>query len=150
MARFRGQVDETGQPVTINVPRRRRRKQGWRDHVALVDMGLMSRLELSGNEWRILTCIMSCIPEKGGADAFVTMQEIAALTGISVPSISRTMKVMRERNIVMKTTRHTGRWHVNAWLAYNGDFESWNSQAEVDPEPIWRRDGADPKTGEVS
>jgi hypothetical protein len=148
MARLRGTVVETGQAVEINAPRRRRRKRGWRDHVSLVDIGLMTKLELSGQEYRVLNAVIMHIPEKGGSDAFCTMQEIADMLGIAHQSVSRIMKMLRERNIVMRRTSKIGRWHVNAWLVYNGDFDSWNAEAEHDPEPIWVR-GVDAETGEV-
>jgi DNA-binding transcriptional ArsR family regulator len=149
MARLRGKVVDTGQSVEIDAPRRRRRKRGWRDHVSLVDIGMMTRLELSGQEYRVLIAVIMHIPEKGGSDAFCTMQEIADTLGIAHQSVSRTMKSLRDRNIIIRRSSKIGRWHVNAWLAFNGDFDSWNAEAESDPEPIWVR-GVNSETGEVS
>jgi hypothetical protein len=147
IARLRGKVVETGQAVEIDAPRRRRRKRGWRDSVSMVDMGNMTRLELSGTEHRVFDAIVSHIPEKGGSDAFCTLQEVADELGIAIQSVHRAVKAMRERYIIIRRTSRIGRYHVNAWLVYNGDFDSWNVEAENDPEPIWVR--ADPRTGEV-
>jgi hypothetical protein len=147
LAKYRGEVTETGQPVTVNVPRRRKRRRGWRDHVGLVDYDVMTRLELTGAEYRILFEVLRAIPEKGGNIAFVTQQEIADRLNIAPPNVSKVMSALRKRHIVWPL-KQRGRWQVNAWVAYNGDFDSWNSDAEVDPEPIWVR-GVDPETGEV-
>ena len=148
IATLRGKVVETGQAVEIDAPRRRRRKRGWRDSVSMVDTGLMVRLEMSGLEYRIFHAVASHIPEKGGTDAFCTMQEIADQLGVAQQSVSRAMKALRERRIILKRSNRIGRWHVNSWLLYNGDFDSWNAEAEDDPEPIWVR-GVDAQTGEV-
>ena len=146
MARLRGKVVETGQAVEINAPRRRRRKRGWRDHVGLIDLGLMSRLEISGNEFRILAAVMAHVPEKGGADAFCTMQDIADELNLAASSVNRTMQSLQRRRILTKIRQ--GKWHVNTWLMYNGDFDSWNAEADDEPEPIWMR-GVDATTGEI-
>lgn len=146
IARLKGHVVETGQVVEINAPRRRKRKRGWRDHVGMIDLGLMSRIELSGLESRVLMAIMAAVPEKGGADAFCTMQEIADRLDVKPSSAARVFKTLQDRLVISKVRQ--GRWHVNTWLMYNGDFDSWNAEAEKEPEPIWVR-GADSETGEV-
>lgn len=146
MARLRGKVDETQQSVTIEAPRRRKRKKGWRDHVSMIDVGVMERLELSGGESRVFYCVLAHIPEKGGADAFVLAEEIAQRLGVSTSYVSKILRDLRDRRIVTKI--RNGKYHVNTWLAYNGDFDSWNAEAENEPEPIWVR-GADVKTGEI-
>lgn len=147
LARYRGEVDETGQTVSVNVPRRRKRRRGWRDHVGLVDYDVMTRLELTGSEYRVLFEVLRAIPEKGGNVAFVTQGEIANRLGIRQSGVAKVMSALRKRHIVWPL-RQQGRWQVNAWVAYNGDFDSWNSDAETDPEPIWIR-GVDADTGEV-
>lgn len=146
MARLRGKVVETGQAVEINAPRRRKRKRGWRDHVGMIDLGLMTRMELSGLEHRVLMAVMASVPEKGGADAFCTMQDVADLLGIKASSAGRVFKALQERRIIWKIRQ--GKWHVNAWLMFNGDFDSWNAEADHDPEPIWQR-GVNAETGEI-
>lgn len=146
IARLKGTVVETGQAVEINAPRRRKRRKGWRDRVGLVDLTLMAKLELSGLEYRVLMAVMACVPEKGGADAFCTMQEIADTLNVSPSSAARVFKGLQSRHVL--TLRRQGRWHVNSWLMYNGDFDSWGAEAEQDPEPIWVR-GVDTETGEM-
>lgn len=114
--------------------------------MSLVDIGLMTRLELTGVESRVLFAIMGAVPEKGGADAFTTQQEIAETLGIPQSNVGRAIKTLKDRRLVWRL--RNGRWHVNTWLAYNGDFDSWNQEAEHDPEPIWVR-GVNPETGEI-
>jgi hypothetical protein len=146
MARLKGHVVDTGQSVEINAPRRRKRKKGWRDHVSMVDVGVMRRLELIGGESRVLYALMAHVPEKGGAEAFATLQQIADELEVSGPYVAQIMKTLRARRIV-RTVRQ-GVHHINTWLAYNGDFDSWNTEAENEPEPVWQR-GVDPHTGEM-
>lgn len=146
IAHLKGKVDETGQQVTIQAPRRRKRRKGWRDRVGLVDMDVMVKLELTGLDYRVLFGLMSFIPEKGGCDAYCTQRELADKLGIHQPTVSKILKQFQERYIATRV--RSGRWHVNAWIVYNGDFDSWNMEAEIDPEPIWVRD-VNTTTGEV-
>lgn len=114
--------------------------------MSLIDVGLMARLEASGLELRVLTAVMSHVPEKGGAEAHCTMQDIADQIGVLQPSVARAMRSLSRRRIIWMVRQ--GRWRVNTWLMYNGDFDSWNAEADHDPEPLWVR-GVDPDTGEV-
>jgi DNA-binding transcriptional ArsR family regulator len=86
------------------------------------------------------------VPEKGGCESHCTLAEIAADVGVLAPSVSRVVKDLRGRNLV-RTIRQ-GKHEINPWIAYNGDFDSWNSEAEDWPEPTWVR-GADAETGEI-
>lgn len=147
MARMRGQVDETGQRVTVEVPRRRKRKKGWRDHVSQVDIGVLTRLELSGLESRVLWMIVKHIPERGGNEARCTLAEVADETGIAAPNVSRIAKTLRDRHLLR--SERLGKHYVSPWLAWSGDYDSWNAEADSWPEPIWMR-GVNAETGEVS
>jgi len=146
IARLKGKVDETGQTVSIDAPRRRKRKKGWRDHVSQVDIGVITRLELSGLEHRVLWMIAKHIPERAGTEARVSLAEIADETGISPPNVSTIVKRLRERRILH--TERRGVHHINPWILYSGDYDSWNTEAEKWQEPIWHRD-VDPATGEM-
>lgn len=115
--------------------------------MGLVDYDVMTRLELTGAEYRILFEVLRAIPEKGGAVAFITQQEIADRLHIAPPNVSKVMSALRKRHIIWPL-RQRGRWQVNSWIAYNGDFDSWNMDAESDPEPIWVRN-VNTDTGEV-
>lgn len=142
----KGEVDGSGESVTVRLPRKQKRRRGWRERAGMIDYTFLARLELTGLESRTLMAIMAHVPARGGADAFCTMQEIADVLGVAQPSVARAIKGLRERQIVWSPRQ--GRWHVNTWLMYNGDFDSWNAEAEKDPEPIWVR-GADTTTGEI-
>lgn len=148
IAKFRGKVDETGQSVSINVPRRRKRQRGWREKVAMLDLDNITRLELSGLEYRILFAVMAAVPEKGGCRAVVTFDEIARTIDSSVPSVSRAMGVLRDRRIITREGNRVGRLVVNPWLMFNGDFDSWSAETDDSLEPIWTR-GVNITTGEL-
>lgn len=143
---MRGTVDETGQAVTVDVPRRRKRRKGWRENVNLVDIGVLNRLELSGQEYRVLFAVLLGIPEKGGNLSHITGTRIADVTGIAAPNVSVVMRSLRERHLIQPVRR--GVQEVSPWLAYSGDFDSWNAEAENWPEPVWMR-GVDAATGEL-
>jgi len=138
IAHLKGHVDESGEAVTVNLPRRRKRRKGYRDHVGLVDFGNMARLRLNGSEMRILYAICSFIPEKAGRDAFCTQKEIADLIGVHHNNVASSIRRMAARHVVWRV--RNGRYQVSAWLAYNGDFDSWNMEVENDEEPIWEID----------
>lgn len=147
LAQYRGEVIDTGQAVKINVPRQRKRRRGWRDHVGLIDYDVMTRLELTGSEYRVLFETLRAIPEKSGSIAYITQAEIANRLNIKQPSVAKVMSDLRKRHILWPLPQQ-GRWQINSWIAYNGDFTSWNADAEQDPEPIWLRN-VDTSTGEV-
>lgn len=148
MARFKGHVVETGQSVQVDVPRRRKRVRGQRERVALLDLNNMARLELSGLEHRILIAIMAAVPEKGGTGAFITGTEIAEKVNSTQPAVSRALRSLRDRRVILKPDGRVGRYQVNAWLMYNGDFESWAAETENTPEPIWAKN-VNLSTGEI-
>lgn len=148
MARLRGKVDETQQSVSIDVPRRRKRQRGWRDKVALVDLGIMTKLEATALEYRVLFAVMNAIPEKGGIHAAITIAEIAEQIESSAPSVARSLKQLQERRLIMREGTRVGRLVVNPYLMFNGDFDSWAVETDGYEEPVWKR-GVDTATGEV-
>lgn len=148
MVRFNGHVVDTGQSVQVEAPRRRKRVRGTRERVALLDLNNMARLELSGLEYRILIAIAAAVPEKGGTGAFITGTEIAEKVSSTQPAVSRALKSLRERRVIFKPDGRIGRYQVNAWLMFNGDFDSWAAETENTPEPIWAKN-VNLTTGEV-
>lgn len=146
LRKYRGTVDDTGQQVSITVPRRSRRKKGWREHVSLLDVDVISRLEMTGSEMRVLFALMRHVAEKGGTESRCTIAEVADEIGMKAPNVSRIMKDLRDRHVVR--TIRLGYHEITPWLAYSGDFDSWNAETNLWPEPIWVR-GVNPETGEV-
>lgn len=146
IARFKGTVDDTGQTVSVNVPRRRKRQKGWREHVSMVDLDVITRVELTGAEHRVLFNIAARIPQKGGVEARVSVNEIAAGCEMKPQNVSKIMKDLRARNILR--TLRVGVHQITPWLLYNGDFDSWNMETDEWPEPVYVR-GVDAETGEV-
>lgn len=117
--------------------------------MGLVDLTVMTRLECSALEYRVLFAVMQAIPEKGGCHSVITVNEIAEQIGSTPSSVSRTMASLQKRSIVLREGRKVGRLIVNPWIMYNGDFDSWNSETEKFDEPMWAR-GVDRETGVVS
>jgi len=143
---LKGTVDSTGEAVTVQQFRTAKRK-GRRKRVSMVNVDTMMRLQLSNQEGRVLWALLSHVPEKSGTIAYCTLAEIAHDTGIHPSNVAKVVKGLRERNIVKNLRR--GQWHVNSHIAYNGSFDQWTVEDDVEPEPIWHRHGVDPVTGEV-
>lgn len=145
MKSYRGKVDRTGESVTTQIPARSRRRRGWREHVSLIDLDTITKLDMTGSELRVLFAIARFIPERGGTEARVSITEVADTMGIAEQNVSRTFRTLRARHIVRSPRR--GVHEINPWILFNGDFESWNVETSSWPEPVWER--VDAKTGEV-
>lgn len=145
MATYRGKVVDDEGNVEVRIARRTKRRKGWRMHVALLDIDVMIRLELTGYEHRVLFGLAAYIPERGGIEARTTATELAAQLNTSPQYVSKILKALQDRRIVKRV--RNGVYEINPWVLYNGDFSSWNAEADEWPEPIWRRDGADLTTG---
>lgn len=143
---LRGQDVETGATVLVPVFGHKKKKTKERKVVSMVNVGTMKRLELSTMENRILWVLLDHVPERSGTVSFVQVSQIAKETGIHPANVSKVMKALRDRRIV-KTIRQ-GQHHVNAWIAYSGDFTSWSLDEDIEPEPIYVRN-ADAETGEI-
>lgn len=114
--------------------------------MSMVDMGVISRVELTGGELRVLFAIAARIPQKGGVEARCSVAEVAAACEMKPQNVSKIMKDLRGRNII-RTVR-VGVHEITPWLLYNGDFDSWNMETDEWPEPVYVR-GVDGETGEV-
>lgn len=141
---LRGET-ESGEPVAVAQPRRRKRVKGWRDRIGAIDFTLMAKLRLNGTQQRVLFTVMAYVPPKNGRIAYCTQADIAERTGIHRVEVAKTLAQLRDRHIVWNVRQ--GCWAVSAWLMYNGDYDSWSMECEEDQEPIWTR--IDPKTGEI-
>ena len=138
---------ESGERVETLMPRRRKRVKGWRDRTGLIDYKHMAMLQMNGTQWRVLWAVMQHVPPLGGRDAFCTQAELAEVLDMHRVTVGQTLLQLRDRHIVWNTRR--GHWRVSAWLMYNGDYNSWNAECELDEEPVWMRN-VDPATGEIT
>lgn len=150
--RRRGEVLDEGKPTGQQVEwEERRARRGNRKKrkisMTMVDNGVISRLEMTGSEYRVFWTICSHIPKSGGSTAFVQVGQIAKELGIQQSFVSRILKELRERRII--ETVRTGEHKVNPWILWNGMMDDWVDESEDYPEPIYTRNGLDPNTGEV-
>lgn len=137
MTRYRGVVESTGEVVDIDAPAvRGRRRKGRRRVFALVDLASLDRLELTGQEWSVLTRIMRGVnPETN--EAALSIEQIADDLGIHQASVSRCFKVLRDRRIVMTLRRSVHR--VNSNIMFRGSTQDWETVSAIEKEPLWRK-----------
>lgn len=112
----------------------------------LTDIDLMAKLDLTGNEWRVLHGLMAFVQEKGGVEARVSVKELAERIDMEPANVSRIFTLLRDRRVIR--TLRVGVHEINPWLAYNGDFDSWNAETDKWAEPIWVRN-TNSTTGEI-
>ena len=122
-----GEVAEDGTTVMGPAPRagnrRRAKKKGHR--VALIDLDVLMRVEMTLAEWRVFTTIARHIPDRGGIEARVTVGEIADLIDMKQPNVSRVIADLVRRDLIIRGERQ-GVWYVNPHILYNGEFAEWN------------------------
>jgi DNA-binding transcriptional ArsR family regulator len=150
--RRRGDVLEEGKPTGQQIEweeRRARRGNRKKRKIAMtmVDTAVMTHLDMTGSEQRLLWAICSHIPKSGGSTAYVQVGQLAEELGVQKSFVSRTLAELRRRRIV--ETLRTGAHKVNPWILWNGMMDDWVDESEDYPEPIYHRNGVDPATGEV-
>lgn len=114
--------------------------------MTMVDNQVMMRLEMTGSESRVLWSICNHIPRSGGSTAFVLVSEIAKELGIAQSGVSKIIKELRRRRIIVSV--RTGEHIVNPWILWNGQMDEWVDESEQWVEPIYSRN-ADSTTGEI-
>ncbi len=132
-----GVVRDTGQVVDVEVPARQGRKRKGRKKVfALMDLESLKRLELTAQEWDVLTALMAAVnPETN--QAHIGVSALAADIGVHQPNVSRIMKSLRERRII--ETLRQGVHRVNSHIMFRGSNQDWDEASTREKEPLWRK-----------
>jgi hypothetical protein len=132
-------VEETqtrGRPRRGTNPQRRTNKQRSKKVASgyvMVDTESFGMLDLSRQEYRVFSFLLSKVD--GAGEIRVTNQYISKAIGMTSNNVSRTMKSLRERDIVI--SEGYGVWRINAWIAWVGEWKKWNKASQDDPEPTW-------------
>lgn len=132
---IRGRPRKGTTRTRITQKRSRRVSQGY----AMLDTESMGMLDLSRQEYRVFSFLLSKMDATG--EIRVTMTYIARGTGMTRPNVSKTMKSLRERHIVIDHAY--GVFRINASIAWVGEWKKWNAAAQLDPEPVWDSAEAD-------
>ena len=137
MTTRQGVVRSTGEVLDVEFPATRaRRRRGRRKVYAMVDLEVISDLELSGAEWRVLGRIMRAVhPETNLAS--VTARTIAEDLQLDESNVAKVIRALHTRHILETKTRGVHR--VNPHIMYRGSNQDWDIATETYPEPIWRR-----------
>ncbi len=101
---------------------------------AYVDAESMSMLDLSRQEYRVFTFMMGKMDQPAG-EIRVTGAYIARSIGMTETNVSKTLKSLRERLIIIP--EGLGIWRMNSWIAYMGEYKTWYPAALDDEEPYW-------------
>lgn len=132
-----GVVRGTGEVLDVEIPAKRgRRRNGRRKVYAMVDLEALDRLELSGQEWEVLTRLMRAVNQETN-EARVGVTEIGMDLGIAPQSVSRAMRTLRERRII--ETLRQGVHRVNSHIMYRGSNQDWDDATDLERMPLWRR-----------
>lgn len=105
---------------------------------AYVDAESIGMLDLSRQEYRVFTFMMGKMESPSG-EIRVTGAYIARSIGMTEANVSKTLKSLRERLIIIP--EGLGIWRMNSWIAYMGEYKKWYPAAMDDEEPYW--DAAD-------
>lgn len=106
---------------------------------ALIDLESLADLELTASEYAVLAKIMAAVNAETN-EASITLAEVAAQLSVAESSVARTMKSLRERNIVI--TRRQGAHRVNSHIMFRGSNQDWDIATDTEKEPVWKRAGA--------
>jgi hypothetical protein len=99
-----------------------------------VDAESMNMLDLSRQEYRVFTFLMSKA-DQGTGEIRVTGAYIARSIGMTANNVSVTLKSLRERLIIISEGYSV--WRINSWIAYTGEYKKWYPAAMDDEEPYW-------------
>lgn len=114
------------------ITRKRSKRVG--NGYAMLDTESMGMLDLTRQEWRVFSFLLSKV-ETGTGEIRVTNSYISKSIEMTPNNVSRTMKSLRERHIILAEAY--GVWRINSNIAWVGDWKKWNAAANDDPEPIW-------------
>lgn len=103
---------------------------------ALMDLEALADLELTASEFAVLTKVMRYVNAETN-EAAITLAEIAKQLDVAESSVARTMKSLRDRNIVV--TRRQGIHRVNSHIMFRGSNQDWDIATDTEPEPVWSR-----------
>lgn len=101
---------------------------------AYVDAESMAMLDLTHQEYRVFSFMMGKMEAPAG-EIRVTGAYIARSIGMTQQNVSKTLKSLRERLVIIP--EGLGIWRMNSWIAYMGEYKKWYPAAMDDPEPYW-------------
>jgi DNA-binding transcriptional ArsR family regulator len=107
---------------------------------AYVDAESMSLLDLTRQEYRVFQFLMGKMEQPSG-EIRVTGAYIARSIGMTPANVSKSMKSLRERLIIIP--EGLGIWRMNSWIAYMGEYKKWYPAAMDDEEPYWTQEEYD-------
>jgi len=135
-----GETRNTKEDVMAPAPasgyRPKARKRSHR--VALIDLDVARKVEMTLAEWMVVLTIARYIPERSGHEARVTLREVAAVVQMKPSNVSRIVKNLVDRDILIRGD-YQGSWGVNPHILYNGEFAEWNRVIEDYMVPRFRR-----------
>jgi DNA-binding transcriptional ArsR family regulator len=111
---------------------------------AYVDAESMMLLDLTRQEYRVFTFMMGKMESPSG-EIRVTGAYIARSIGMTETNVSKTLKSLRERLIIIP--EGLGIWRINSWIAYMGDYKKWYPAAVDDEEPYWEAEDLEKEKG---
>jgi DNA-binding transcriptional ArsR family regulator len=125
---------KTGRPANTRTRARKGRVSKVTKRFAYVDAESMSMLDLTRQEWRVFQYMIGMI-DQGTNTIRVTGVFIAKSIGMTQANVSKTLKALKERNIIIQEDH--GVYRINSWIAWTGSYEKWFAATGGDDEPYW-------------
>lgn len=127
---FRGRPPKGSTRTRVKDGRSRKVTQGW----AYTDVESMGMLDLSRQEYRVFAFLVSKVDIPAGTIR-VTNQFMARSIGMTPNNVSKALKSLRERYVILPEAY--GVWRINRNIMFVGKYPDWPKGAAEDPEPIW-------------
>jgi hypothetical protein len=125
---------QTGRPKNTRTRITSGRTRRVTKNFAYVDTESMAMLDLSHQEYRVFSFMMSKMEQPSG-EIRVTGAYIARSIHMTAVNVSKTLKSLRERLIIIPEGH--GSWRMNSWIMWMGDYKKWYPAAVDDEEPYW-------------
>ena len=103
---------------------------------AMVELSEISKLDLTGAQWRVFWQVAAAVNKETGIAAIRT-QQIAADIDAIPQNVSRELSALRRRHVLI--AEGPGQWRINSNLAWRGELKDWENHFADDREPRWSK-----------
>ena len=100
----------------------------------MLSKSALKKVELTGAQWSIFAQLLALMDHTTG-ESRVATSELSETTGMAAPSVSRALREMQDRKLMLKLG--VGRYRINTHIAQLAGADE--AIRDADPEPEWSR-----------